>query len=77
MKIFIYVHFWNGFSQLELVMNRRTSLSGAKGGERRSRDLPKTILSLLREQMVEATTGFTYRVIWLQEWKLLSTFVLF
>lgn len=38
MKIFIYVHFWNGFRQLELVMNRGTSLSGAKGGERRSRD---------------------------------------
>lgn len=37
-KIFLYVDSWNGFSQLELVMNKRTSLSGAKGGESRSRD---------------------------------------
>lgn len=32
-KIFLYLDFWNGFTQLKLVMNRRASLPGAKGGQ--------------------------------------------
>lgn len=54
-KIFLYLDFWNGFTELKLIMNRRVSLSGVKGGEWEEMEtLAKSILSSLSEKNIKA-----------------------
>lgn len=67
--------FWNGFTQLKLVMNRRASLSGVKGGEGEEikRPFPKASFLHSGKQIIRAVVGFTYRVTWLENWKISST----